>query len=915
VIPQSNFSLRAIEETPAEPAERSESTRLTTAQIQQEATKKHIRGSSLLLVGRVLSLLTHLCTQVLLVRALSKSDFGAFAYALSVISVGKSIAVFGLDKSLTRFVPIHQEKRDYDKMFGTIMLMFGTVLSLGIVIILTVYGLREWFSPALVADEDAVSLLLVLIILSPVEALESLLTGMFAIFSSPRAIFFRKNLLGPQLQLVVVVLVLIIGQANVYFVAGGYVGAGLLGIVIYTSMLIRLLREQGLLKHFNRATLKLPSREILYFTLPLLISDVVFVLRNSLIVVLLEFFKGNTDVAHFRAVLPVARINSIVYQNFMVLFMPLASRMFARNERQGINNLYWQTAIWIAVISFPIFAVSFGFAQPLTVLLFGERYTESAVVLMILSVGYYFNCVLGFNGLSLRVFGKVRYMFVVDLVLAMVTLSACALVIPRYGAVGAAVVAAGTLIGQNILYQIGLISGTDIKALSLGHLKVYVIIVIASVSLLLLPPVYASFAVVLLLSALVFLLSHKSLKIGQTFPELLRLPLVRRVLVDNDSSASDADETERTINEGETIKSFLSRNAERYFPELNNAPIDIRLIDELNRSQSRIYRFQLASDGQVRYVRVKVPTYQNGQQSQGKLKLDRRPRRFSVADLEKKFQFEYLALSHIRKHFENLHDARFGTVNVLDSLPVLRGSVMEEIKAPTLTSLFVRENRLRLVSSSKTSEAFAHAGAWLRAYHSLPIEASVRHQTREEFIEVNRKLSDYLSSKSGDHAYFQKLIEQITDSASRVLPESLPVGLSHGDYAMRNVLVGAGSRVTVLDTLACWRTAIYEDIGYFLTNLKLSWPQVMSQGIVFRQSLIKKFEETFLSGYFRNEPVPIQAVRLFEIQALLDRWSGRVARFEQLVADGSVPTAKRLKLTLESRYYRRSLDRLIQSVS
>jgi O-antigen/teichoic acid export membrane protein len=498
--------------------------------LQADETTRHIRGSSFLVLGRFLALAIHLCTQVLLVRALSKSDFGAFAYALSIIALGKSIAVFGLDKAITRFVPIYQEQQDYGKMFGTIVLMIGIVLSLGVAIVLVVYGLWGFFDQSFVKNQSAMILLLILIVLSPVQALESLLTGMFAIFASPRAIFFRKHLLGPELQLIVVVLLLIFSGSNVYFLAAGYLIAGLLGIVIYAVMLVRTFRERGLLRHFSRANLKIPAREIISFTSPLLISDLVFVLRNSLIIVLLEYFQNTAEVASFRAVLPVARLNGVVYQNFMFLFMPVASRMFARNERAGINHLYWQTAVWIAVISFPIFAITFGLAEPLIILLFGERYASSVVILMLLSVGYYCNCLLGFNGLSLRVFGKVRFIFAVDLIVAVVSLAGSLLLIPRYGALGAAIVMGGTIVAQNILYQIGLIAGTDIKWFPRSHIKVYSIIALGAAILVLMPPGYGSVAVVLLLSMLVFWLNHKSLKIEQAFPEVLRLPLARRIL-------------------------------------------------------------------------------------------------------------------------------------------------------------------------------------------------------------------------------------------------------------------------------------------------------------------------------------------------------------------------------------------------
>ena len=48
-----------------------------------EATATQIRGSSLLLFGRIISTAVNVVIQVVIVRYLSKTQFGAFAYALS----------------------------------------------------------------------------------------------------------------------------------------------------------------------------------------------------------------------------------------------------------------------------------------------------------------------------------------------------------------------------------------------------------------------------------------------------------------------------------------------------------------------------------------------------------------------------------------------------------------------------------------------------------------------------------------------------------------------------------------------------------------------------------------------------------------------------------------------------------------
>jgi O-antigen/teichoic acid export membrane protein len=495
----------------------------------QTAISRQIRGSSLLLIGRLLSLGLNFVMQVITVRYLSKSDYGAFAYALTVTSLGTFIAGFGLHKAVTVFIPVYHEQRDYDKVFGTIILTVGTILSLGLIFVVGVYSLRGYIGQSFVTNKEVIPLLLVMILGVPLQALDSLLIGMFAVFSKPRAIFFRKYLLAPGLQLVIVLL-LIIMRSDVRFLAIGYLAASIFGVLICVLALVRELQNQGLLQYFSFHTIQYPAREVFGFTIPLLSTDLVFMLRSSLVVVLVEHFRGTVEVAAFRVVFPVAMLNMVVYQNFAYLFTPLASRMFVRNDRDGINQLYWQTAVWIAVISFPIFAVTFSLSRPLVDILYGERYEQSALTLSLLSLGYYFNAALGFNGLTLRIYRKLKYIVGVDLLGGIISLCIYLLLIRSYGAIGGAIATCGTLVIQNLFYQAGLGMGTDIKLFEWRWLKVYLAIALGAIGLLVIqvaisPYVYASFALAALVSLLVVRLNHNILGLGQMFPEFKHLPL------------------------------------------------------------------------------------------------------------------------------------------------------------------------------------------------------------------------------------------------------------------------------------------------------------------------------------------------------------------------------------------------------
>jgi O-antigen/teichoic acid export membrane protein len=516
------------------PASAGTSADAVAAAPHEEATRKQIRGSSLLLTGRFLTLASNLAVQVLIVRYLTKADYGAFAYALSLVALGASIATFGLDRSITRFVPIYDEQRNYPKLFGTVLLAVGTVLSLGLVTLLLVYGLDAFFDGSLIGDERAVSILLILVLLVPINALDGLLMGMFAVFSKPRAIFFRRHVLTPALRLTIVLL-LVLGNQDVFFLAGGYVFAGALGVAIYSVVLYRTLRSEGLLKRFSLPTLQIPAREVFGFTIPLLTSDLVYMTMNTSDVILLGHFGGADDVADFRVIWPAAHLNQVVMASFTLLFTPVAARMFARNDREGINNLYWQTAIWIAVLTFPIFALTFSLSEPVTETLFGSRYSDSATYLTLLSLGYYFNAALGFNGLTLKVYGRLRYVVSINIIAALVNLGLNIILIPRYGPLGAAIGTGFTLLLHNFLKQAGLLLGTGVRLFRPPDLAVYVSIALGAgfllaLQLLVSPPALVGFAAAALVSLGVIAVSRKSLRAGETFPELMRFRIARLIV-------------------------------------------------------------------------------------------------------------------------------------------------------------------------------------------------------------------------------------------------------------------------------------------------------------------------------------------------------------------------------------------------
>jgi O-antigen/teichoic acid export membrane protein len=498
------------------------------------ATAGHIRGSSLLLAGRGIALAINFAVQVLTVRYLAKADYGAFAYAMVLMTFGSSLAAMGMDKAASRFVPIYHERRDYARMFGAMVLCVGTMLALGLALVLAVFGASGLLSEGVISDPLAVSVLLILVTMAPLEALDRLLEKLVAAFARPRAIFFRRHVLGPGLKLAAVLL-LVAFDANVYFLAAAYVVAGAIGTGLYGHILWRTLREQGLLAQFSRRDMVLPAGELLGYGAPIFATDALWLLRGSVAVFLLEYFHSTAGVAEFRAVLPVAGLNKVVFESFQLLFMPAAARLVARGDRAGMNDLYWQTSAWIAVLSFPAFVASFALAQPLTVLLFGEQYAASALVLAILSLGNFVNAALGFNALTLRALGKVRWIVAIDVASFVALVAANVALVPRYGAVGGAVATCGGIVLNNLLNQAALMRIQGMEWFPRRYLALCAVMLAAAAGVTALqwawsPPLLVGAAAAALASAAVLWLNRVLIDVEAVFPELLRFPLLKRLV-------------------------------------------------------------------------------------------------------------------------------------------------------------------------------------------------------------------------------------------------------------------------------------------------------------------------------------------------------------------------------------------------
>jgi O-antigen/teichoic acid export membrane protein len=494
--------------------------------------RDQIRGSSLFLVGNILSLSITFFPHLVLARYLTTEAFGHLAYALSLVAVGKTYAL-GFNEAMTRFVPIFHATRETSKMLGSIVLVFViTLLISGLLI--AIFGLAPGPILALLTKgREPAGLLLILMFLVPLETTNLLIMNLFACFSRTRQVFWGKFIV-PSLLRVIVITWVVFRHSDLSSLAYGYVLAELIPTIVFGVLIVYELRRQGLLQKLR--DVRLPIREIFSFSVPLMASNVIGTIGGSIPVLLLGYFHPMSTVAYYRVVLPVAALGSIIHSNFMTLYLPSASRLFGKGDMAGINHLFWQTSLWMSVLAFPIFLATACFARSVTIFLYGARYAPSAPILAVLSLAYFINVIFAFNGVTLKVLGKIRLMVILNIVTPIIIVVFNLLLIPRYGAVGAAVATSAGMITQNLLRQLTLwLAGGGISFFEKRFVSFFLLLGSSAISLYLiqlLTPnnIYVAMTLAFSVSSFVLWLVKRHLNIADIFPEILRLPIVGRLL-------------------------------------------------------------------------------------------------------------------------------------------------------------------------------------------------------------------------------------------------------------------------------------------------------------------------------------------------------------------------------------------------
>ena len=436
--------------------------------------KKVLRGGFLFSSGILGANLIQFVSGILVIRMVEPAEYGLISLAYVFINVLAILATLGLNLGLPRFMASQtgesKEHRISAAIGSTFLLGVMTSSILSIFLYLSVGNLSSMFDkPALTGVLRLFTLLIV-----PLVTL-NILSAVFQGQENPKPKVWFVDLLQNFARLVLLFLILLLG-AEFEAVLWAYIVATWLAALVFVKFSIKVFKASFLLS-FDRNILK----ELVVFSLPLLGVALTVNAMGWTGTFVLGSLSSAEEVAFFNVPMRLVNLIPLPLVAMGYLYLPLATGLITENQHGELAKIYSSTSKWAFLLTLPLVIYFILDAEFLVTTLFGEEYREVGTILRILAIGYSVNTFVGPNGITLMSSGNSWTVFIGTLLATLGTLIMSSLLVPYYGAKGAALGTTMAFLISNTFLSVMVYRQLKIQPFSINYLKPVLVTIIVTV--------------------------------------------------------------------------------------------------------------------------------------------------------------------------------------------------------------------------------------------------------------------------------------------------------------------------------------------------------------------------------------------------------------------------------------------------
>ena len=411
--------------------------------------KEIVYGTAAAFGLKLLGTILGFAFNVLLARLLGAEGVGIYYLALTVTGIASVLGRLGLDKSLLRFSAANAAQGGWIKVAGVYRKGVCTSVAASVVVTALVLGNVSWiarvvFSEAALAEPLAL-MALGIIPMTLVSLHGALLKGLRKIGDGMLVESVGVPLIGLPLLVVLAPTFGTIGAVSANVLSHALVL--ILGILLWRRATPEL---RGLAGDFD-------TRYLITTSLPLFWIAVMDLILDRIDLILLGTWTSSDWVGIYGVARRTSDLTVFILIAVNSVLAPRFAALYAQRDYETLGTLARNTAKWMALLASPILFV-FVLMPSWVLGVFGQDFTAGANVLAILAIGQFINVATGSVGLLLIMTGHEKLMR--DNIVACTVLSVAlyVVIVPRYGASGAALVKSITLAIMNLI-SVGLVYG------------------------------------------------------------------------------------------------------------------------------------------------------------------------------------------------------------------------------------------------------------------------------------------------------------------------------------------------------------------------------------------------------------------------------------------------------------------------
>ena len=390
------------------------------------------RGASGTFTINVIGALIALASHIALARFMGTAHYGAYLIAVACISIFQCIGVMGLDRTLVRFLAVYRTNGDWASFRGLLWrgheIAGGTSLVLAGLLALSAVALKGWLDDRLALTLIAGSPVIFLMVLSIIRQ-SSLRSMTHVVVAEIPELIVRP--------LLIAVFVFAAFKFSAQEVSGATamklnVIATVVTLGIGAVILFRRLPSEGF-----RGPRDYKNQEWMVVAFPLAMVTLLNMLLVRTGILFLGAFWGTEAAAPYGAATRMVELVVYVLTAVNGIASPLLAAAYFKQKDAEFRRILLHSARWLALLTIPMVVglVLFG---KFFLGLFGDAFVSAYIPLIILAVGQLVNALTGSVSAAMSMTGHQRPLALTLATVVVLNIVLNAVLVPRFGAIGAA---------------------------------------------------------------------------------------------------------------------------------------------------------------------------------------------------------------------------------------------------------------------------------------------------------------------------------------------------------------------------------------------------------------------------------------------------------------------------------------------